>query len=1131
MFTIVEPKKRMTMKILLQQYTRFILTMALLLPGLVRAQEVQRSQTTSQGGGLSTQSTIRNFGVAGQQVFGTATGGGNTLNAGFIYSVSNYCPRPYNLTVTVAHVGENDNTASLTWAMSGLQNNAEIRYKIEGTIPWTTVTATGTSYQLTGLLDGVNYIVQVRTVCGATFFSGYSQQLSFATPGPPACNVPGPISTTSISESEQQLTWPSTGAGSYDVRYRLKGNLTWTFVNGLTEPTTSLTGLSAGMTYQVQARSVCNTIQTTYSDLAEFTTTGASVCETPGGLTASTTLTSAMLTWSHPGAPSYQVRYRLKNATIWTAVNTTEKTITLSDLDPGMIYVFTVRATCNATTGLSSTNAEVIEFAMPGPPVCDVPGNFLISPGTDAAFINWNAGTGALLYELRYRVEGTSVWNTIKTTSDTLRLGGLSAGTSYQVQARSVCNTEGTLTSAYTSTLSFSTTGITACNTPSALQANAATNSAALTWTQQTGAFGYEVRYKLEGSTTWSYETTTSNSITISSLQSGMPYLWAVRTICDQNKTLASPYAAIAGFETVGVVACKVPTAITVNNITDQAATVSWGSVDASSYQIRYRLSGTTIWTLTSSSTPTVTLSGLESGMPYQVQVKAICTPDGSLQSLFGDLVTFETIGQVSCEVPFDLSAKNITTSSATIGWVVASGAYEYQVRYRVKGTTLWTTVTSATNEHNLSGLEPGMTYQFSVRSNCSSNPQITSVYSLPSEFTTTGLPSCEIPAGLSVNAGETDAEITWTSTGALSYEVRYRVSGSTAWINLVAASNTINLASLYSKTEYQFQVRSVCLADGSLKSVFSQVEFFSTTGTVSCETPTNLAVSSITNTGAVVQWSASAGVYQYDVRYRVKGTTFWKQVLTNVPSVTLSGLSTGMPYQIRVRTICTADQSLVSAYSTIEEFTTTGESACQVPSGLQTLSVDVSSATITWLAATGSIGYEILYRKVGELIWSSLVSSGNTVSITGLSSGTKYDWKVRTQCAIDKSLMSQYSEVSSFTTIIQTNSSGSGRYGQDVSAAPIPDKESTGMNLDIYPNPFSEQVNIRVTPSHTSVYELAIYNMTGQKVERVFEGELKAGNQTAFSWVAHDQPSGIYVFKMVSKDGKEIIRKMILAH
>jgi hypothetical protein len=201
------------------------------------------------------------------------------------------------------------------------------------------------------------------------------------------------------------------------------------------------------------------------------------------------------------------------------------------------------------------------------------------------------------------------------------------------------------------------------------------------------------------------------------------------------------------------------------------------------------------------------------------------------------------------------------------------------------------------------------------------------------------------------------------------------------------------------------------------------------------------------------------------------------------------------------------------------------------VPSGLQTLSVDVSSATITWLAATGSIGYEILYRKVGELIWSSLVSSGNTVSITGLSSGTKYDWKVRTQCAIDKSLMSQYSEVSSFTTIIQTNSSGSGRYGQDVSASPIPDKESTGMNLDIYPNPFSEQVNIRVTPSHTSVYELAIYNMTGQKVERVFEGELKAGNQTAFSWVAHDQPSGIYVFKMVSKDGKEIIRKMILAH
>lgn len=1119
------------MKILLQHYTRLLLTVAILLPGWVNAQVILKSQTTSQGGGLSTQSTIKHFGVAGQQVFGTSSGGGSRLNAGFIYTLGNQCPRPNNLTVAVANVGENDNTANLNWATSGFQNNAEVRYKIEGTIPWTTVAATGTSHQLTGLLDGVNYIVQVRTVCGATFFSGYSETISFVTPGPPACTIPGLITTTSISESEQQLTWPSTGAGSYDLRYRLKGNLTWTFVSGLTQPTTSLTGLSAGMTYQVQTRSVCNTIQTTYSDLVEFTTNGSTVCETPNTLAVSTAITSAVLTWNHPGATSYQVRYRLKNAAIWTAINATEKTITLTDLDPGMIYVFTVRANCNATTGLISTASDVVEFTMPGQPVCDVPGNFLVAPTTNAVLIKWNAAIGALLYELRYRVEGTNTWSTIKTTADTLRITGLNAGTSFQVQARSVCNADATLTSAYSSTITFSTTGISVCNAPLGLQSTATTDNAVLTWNQQAGSFGYEVRYKLEGTATWSYITSTSNSITIPSLQSGMSYLWTVRTICDQDKTLASPYAEIASFETSGIVACQVPTAMMVSNITDQAATISWNNAGAASYQIRYRLSGTTIWTLTSSTTPSIILSGLESGMPYQVQVKAICSADGSLQSLFGDLLTFETIGQVSCEVPVDLSTKNITTSSATITWLVASGAYEYQVRYRVKGTTLWTTISSSTNEYNLSGLEPGMTYQFSVRSNCSIDPLISSVYSLPAEFTTEGLPSCEIPVGISVNAGETDAEIAWTSTGALSYELRYRVSGSTTWINLVATSNTINLASLYSNTEYQFQVRSVCLANGTLKSVFSQVEFFTTSGTVSCETPSSLVVSSITNTSAVAQWSSATGVFQYDVRYRVKGTTLWKQVLSSSPLVTLSGLSTGMPYQIRVRTICTADNSLVSAYSAIEEFTTTGESACEVPFNLNTTFVDESSADVTWSATTGAIGYEILYRRIGELIWSALASSNGTLKINGLSSGTKYEWKVRAQCAVDKSLMSQYSTVASFTTTIQTNTNSSGRNGLDQTSALPPDKESTEMNLDIYPNPFSEQVNIHVTPSHTDVYELAVYNMIGQKVVNVFEGELKAGNPAAFSWVAQDQPSGIYVFKMVSKEGKEIIRKIILAH
>ncbi|MEY4931192.1 MAG: hypothetical protein RI909_1916 [Bacteroidota bacterium] len=473
----------------------------------------------------------------------------------------------------------------------------------------------------------------------------------------------------------------------------------------------------------------------------------------------------------------------------------------------------------------------------------------------------------------------------------------------------------------------------------------------------------------------------------------------------------------------------------------------------------------------------------------------------------------------------------SLAHKTATITWVVASGAFEYQVRYRVKGTTLWNTVTAGTNQLNLSGLEPGMTYQFSVRSNCSVDPAIASVFSLPAEFSTNGLPSCEIPAGFSVNVGETDAEISWNITGALTYEARYRVNGSTAWINLTAASNSINLASLFSNTEYQFQVRSVCLADGSLKSAYSQVEFFMTNGAISCATPEGLAVTSITNVSAIIQWSAAVGVNQYDIRYRVKGTTLWEQVLSAMPEVTLSGLSSGMPYQVRVRTICTADNSLVSVYTNIEEFVTTGQTACAVPGNLQTTVVNATSATITWSVSNGALGYDILYRRKGELTWSSIASSATSITITGLVDGSSYEWKVRSQCTLDRSLMSLYSEVAGFATMIQANVSGSGRNSNGNQLTEMSsDKDSVKMVVDIYPNPFAEQVTIKVTPTHTEVYHLILVNMMGQLVLRVFEGELKAGIEHKFSWEPNDQPSGIYVFKMIGNKGNEINHKIILA-
>ncbi|WP_416866508.1 MAG: fibronectin type III domain-containing protein [Imperialibacter sp.] len=1063
-----------------------------------------------------------------------------TLNSGgsaamFVgkYKYQEICDTPVSFTVS----NVTSTTADLSWNIAqypaGDALTYKIRYKPLGTLTWEEVIQGETTLQLTALEPGVQYLVQVNMTCTGSevLTSAYTDVESFTTLGAPACEVPVVASDVSISDTEQDITWNNTGAVTYDVRYRLKGTTIWTTTTGLVSASASLTGLQAGMVYQIQVRGVCAAVQTLYSSVYEFTTSGAVSCPVPAGMSVSgITASSATVSWTDQSAESYEIRYKPNGTAIWTTTGTAAASIDLTDLEPGTDYVYMLKAVCNSSSGLSSVYSTVNQFTTTGAPSCVTPVGLSATVTTNSADISWTASTGAVAYDIRYRVQGTTVWNYVQSPTNSKQLTGLSGGTSYQVQARSVCTLDGTFVSVYSTTYIFTTQGAAACTTPAGLVATPGTTDASLTWAAQGGAFSYQVRYRLEGTTTWSYQTTATNSLNVSSLVSGMPYMWTVRTICNAEGTLASPFASMAFFETTGVVSCEVPTNLLVSAITDQSANLSWSDVGATSYQIRYRIAGTPIWTMVPVVSPSYVLTGLESGMPYQVQVKAICAVDGSVQSLFSSLVSFETSGTVSCEIPVNLAASNITSSSATVSWTtVAEAASGYGLRYRVKGTSLWTLVTTGTNIYNLTGLEPGMPYQFSVKSNCSTNPVLSSVYSVPAEFTTDGLPSCDVPSGFNVSAADTDAEITWANLGSLSYDVRFRVSGSTIWTNLNVGTNAISLGSLQTGTNYQFQVRSVCAANGSLKSLYSGVEFFTTTGTVSCESPTGLAASAITDTGAQVTWTVAAGVDQYDVRYRVKGTTIWTQVLAGTASVSLSGLSSGMPYQVRVRTLCAPDNSLVSPYSSIMEFSTTGATACAVPTGLTVGVTEQTTADLSWGAASGALSYEVLYRKQGDIIWTAATSATASISLSGLTSLTTYQWKVRTICSGDNSLRSQFSSVSTFQTIAEPGARVAEE--DDTEIAMGLEEVLAAFELVIYPNPSPDQVFFRLIPPQSDYFSLSVFNLAGQEVQHLFDGWLEGEEQAEFIWQGRDRPSGIYVFKLSNGKGLEISRRIILTH
>jgi hypothetical protein len=80
---------------------------------------------------------------------------------------------------------------------------------------------------------------------------------------------------------------------------------------------------------------------------------------------------------------------------------------------------------------------------------------------------------------------------------------------------------------------------------------------------------------------------------------------------------------------------------------------------------------------------------------------------------------------------------------------------------------------------------------------------------------------------------------------------------------------------------------------------------------------------------------------------------------------------------------------------------------------------------------------------------------------------------------------------------------------------------------LPNYPNPFNSSTNIRFELQGKSWVKIDIYNILGQQIARLFEGELSAGAHTV-PFEASGYPSGMYFCRMES-DGKLAVQKLQL--
>jgi len=139
-------------------------------------------------------------------------------------------------------------------------------------------------------------------------------------------------------------------------------------------------------------------------------------------------------------------------------------------LTPTSKYANWRTACINAATDLyGSTSNEVIQVENAWYAVgigtsggsgngCNTPTGLAASNITNtSATVSWSAVSGALRYNLQWKVSTSSTWNTLSgITSNSYSLSGLTAGTAYKYRVKTVCSGS---TSSYSATASFITTG------------------------------------------------------------------------------------------------------------------------------------------------------------------------------------------------------------------------------------------------------------------------------------------------------------------------------------------------------------------------------------------------------------------------------------------------------------------------------------------------------------------------------------------------------------------------------------------------------------------------------------------------------------------------------------------------
>ena len=266
----------------------------------------------------------------------------------------------------------------------------------------------------------------------------------------------------------------------------------------------------------------------------------------------------------------------------------------------------------------------------------------------------------------------------------------------------------------------------------------------------------------------------------------------------------------------------------------------------------------------------------------------------------------------------------------------------------------------------------------------------------------------CAAPAEVNVNnITTTSAMVTWEAGEANAWKVSYKGENDDEWTTTSVTTNYYELAGLEQNTDYEVRVMTDC---GVIGTSVEAVAVFTTAA--NCPAPADLSVTHHV-ASSVFSWIPVPNVNTYELQVVKAGSTLWVSYpVSNASTFAISGLTEGMAYDARVRSVCNAVEE---EYSDWTGLSFVRPVYCTTPTELTIDTVTQNSAIVSWDtldANSWTVQYGVAGFTLGD--GTQVVVSAPQIQLTGLEAQTAYDVYVKANCGM---YPSDWSPVVTFTT------------------------------------------------------------------------------------------------------------------